>query len=89
MKQSLKQFNHIKQNTMETNVVTVFEIKHPNGEVQTAHSHATPGQPTATSAFTTAKSKSGIAILKGFVINGIFKAVDLRDHFQRMADRNK
>lgn len=76
---------------MEQHVITVFEIKHSNGEVQTLHVTDEPGQDAATSAFNTAKNYStkSIAKLKGFLINGIFKAVDLRDHFQRMAARNR
>ena len=62
-------------------VVSIFEIQH-SSEVVTI-SVGAAGQVSATSALRHAQGR--VVILKGFEIDGEFKPVDLRDHWQRMA----
>ena len=62
-------------------VVSIFEIQH-SSEVVTI-SVGAAGQVSATSALRHAQGR--VVILKGFEIDGVFKPVDLRDHWQRMA----
>lgn len=66
-------------------VVTIFEILHSR-EIVTV-SVGAAGQVSATSALRHAQGR--VVIIKGFEIDGVFKPVDLRDHWQRMATYNR